>query len=348
MVPAGDPTRETVQALKRPALRGRHHHRRRQLPLDRRPGARASMLADKGIGFVDCGVSGGVWGLENGYALMAGGDDGEHRDRPADLRRAQARGRVRLGARRQGGRRALLQDGPQRHRVRHHAGVRRGLGAAPGGRRGRQRHRGVPLLARGHRDPVLAARPAGRRARRRRRTWTRSRGYAEDSGEGRWTVEAGIDNAVATPAITAALYARFVSRQDDSPAMKAVAAMRNQFGGPRHARPARRPAATRPRSPRPRARLPPVAARLPVLPRGRGRARSRGDRVRRPQRAGQDQPGRGGRLHRPARPRTGSPATPRWSGSAPTTPSSGRPWSRTAARRCSRCRSTRAGPTRPG
>ena len=56
-------------------------------------------------------------------------------------------------------------------------------------------------------------------------------GYAEDSGEGRWTVEAGIDHAVATPAITAALYARFVSRQDDSPAMKAVAAMRNQFGG---------------------------------------------------------------------------------------------------------------------
>jgi len=56
-------------------------------------------------------------------------------------------------------------------------------------------------------------------------------GYAEDSGEGRWTVEAGIENAVATPAITAALYARFVSRQDDSPAMKAVAAMRNQFGG---------------------------------------------------------------------------------------------------------------------
>jgi len=57
------------------------------------------------------------------------------------------------------------------------------------------------------------------------------RGYAEDSGEGRWTVEAGIEHAVATPAITAALYARFVSRQDDSPAMKAVAAMRNQFGG---------------------------------------------------------------------------------------------------------------------
>jgi 6-phosphogluconate dehydrogenase len=56
-------------------------------------------------------------------------------------------------------------------------------------------------------------------------------GYAEDSGEGRWTVEAAIDNAVPVPAIAAALFARFASRQDDSPAMKAIAAMRNQFGG---------------------------------------------------------------------------------------------------------------------
>nr|MBA3782301.1 6-phosphogluconate dehydrogenase [Nocardioides sp.] len=56
-------------------------------------------------------------------------------------------------------------------------------------------------------------------------------GYAEDSGEGRWTVEAAIDNGVPVPAITAALFARFVSQQDDSPSMKAIAAMRNQFGG---------------------------------------------------------------------------------------------------------------------
>jgi 6-phosphogluconate dehydrogenase len=56
-------------------------------------------------------------------------------------------------------------------------------------------------------------------------------GYAEDSGEGRWTVEAAIDNAVPLPAITAALFARFASRQEESPAMKAIAAMRNQFGG---------------------------------------------------------------------------------------------------------------------
>ena len=56
-------------------------------------------------------------------------------------------------------------------------------------------------------------------------------GYVEDSGEGRWTVEEAINHAVPLPVITAALFARFASRQDDSPAMKAVAALRNQFGG---------------------------------------------------------------------------------------------------------------------
>src|SRR5262245_9158365 len=57
------------------------------------------------------------------------------------------------------------------------------------------------------------------------------RGYAEDTGEGRWTVEEAIRLAVPLNVITASLYARFASRQDDSPAMKAVAALRNQFGG---------------------------------------------------------------------------------------------------------------------
>ena len=56
-------------------------------------------------------------------------------------------------------------------------------------------------------------------------------GFVEDSGEGRWTIEEAINNAVPVPTISAAIFARFVSRQDDSPAMKAVAALRNQFGG---------------------------------------------------------------------------------------------------------------------
>jgi len=57
------------------------------------------------------------------------------------------------------------------------------------------------------------------------------KGFAQDSGEGRWTVEAAIDHAVPLPAITASLFARFASRQDDSPQMKMIAALRNQFGG---------------------------------------------------------------------------------------------------------------------
>jgi 6-phosphogluconate dehydrogenase len=56
-------------------------------------------------------------------------------------------------------------------------------------------------------------------------------GYVQDSGEGRWTLEEGIANAVPMPALAASLFTRFASRQDDSPAMKAVAALRNQFGG---------------------------------------------------------------------------------------------------------------------
>jgi 6-phosphogluconate dehydrogenase len=55
--------------------------------------------------------------------------------------------------------------------------------------------------------------------------------YVEDSGEGRWTVEEAIANAVPAPAITAALFARFSSREDNSPAMKMVSALRHQFGG---------------------------------------------------------------------------------------------------------------------
>jgi 6-phosphogluconate dehydrogenase len=57
------------------------------------------------------------------------------------------------------------------------------------------------------------------------------RGYAEDSGEGRWAVQEAVDHAVPAPVISAALFARFGSRQQNSPAMRAVAALRQQFGG---------------------------------------------------------------------------------------------------------------------
>ena len=129
--------------------------------------------------------------------------------------------------------------------------------------------------------------------------------------------------AVPLPVISAALFARFASRQDDSPAMKAVAALRNQFGG--HAvqdgRPGpggRRPVGHGSPVARP-CRAPAVALRrLPVLRAGRGRVSSRASSVLvGPNGSGQDQPGRGARLRRHARSAPGRHATRRWSGAAP-------------------------------
>ena len=168
MVPAGDPTKQTIEELGELLGEG-------DLVVDGGNSrwtddqANADDLGEKGIGFVDCGVSGGVWGLENGYALMYGGSDEDvEKVLPAfeALKPEGEAGMVHAGE--TAGRRALRQDGSQRHRVRHDAGLRRGLGAPREGRPGRQRHRGLRLLARGHRDPVLAARPAGRRAQGRR------------------------------------------------------------------------------------------------------------------------------------------------------------------------------------
>ncbi len=150
----------------------------------------------RGIGYVDVGVSGGVWGRENGYGLMVGGATEHVAAADADLRGAQAGGRVRLRARRAGRRRPLREDGAQRHRVRADARLRRGLRAAPGVRVRRPTCRAcfkswregtvvrswlLDLLDRAlDEDPELAA----------------LRGYAEDTGEGRWTVEEAIRLAV--------------------------------------------------------------------------------------------------------------------------------------------------------
>ena len=152
------------------------------------------------------------------------------------------------------------------------------------------------------------------------------RGYAQDSGEGRWTVQAAVDHAVPLPVITAALFARFASRQDDSPAMKVIAALRNQFGG--HAvtssagsteKGADAPGAdvddrvTLARSGQGRARTAPgestpamrvgcpVADRLPVLAAARHRAGAGTDRAGGQQRPGQDQHRRGAALRRDPR-----------------------------------------------
>ncbi|MET9903390.1 phosphogluconate dehydrogenase (NAD(+)-dependent, decarboxylating) [Streptomyces sp. NPDC006446] len=190
----------------------------------------AGELAAKGIGFVDAGVSGGVWGLENGYALMVGGDaENIAKVRPVfdALKPEGDFGFVHAGKVGAGHFSKMVHNGIEYAMMQAYA-------------------EGWELLEKV--DSVTDVREVFRSWQEGTviRSWLldlavnalagdehldKLRGYAEDSGEGRWTVEAAIDNAVPLPAITASLFARFASRQDDSPQMKMIAALRNQFGG---------------------------------------------------------------------------------------------------------------------
>ena len=192
----------------------------------------AAQLAEHGIRFLDCGVSGGIWGKEYGYGLMCGGDT-------ADVQTCMPI----FDALRPEGDRAdgFVHAGPVgagHYAKMVHNGIEYGLMQAYA--------EGYELLAA---TDLVTDVPGTIRAWSRGtvvRSWLLDllvraleadpelddlSGYVEDSGEGRWTVEEAIAHAVPMPVISAALFARFVSRQDDSPAMRAVAALRNQFGG---------------------------------------------------------------------------------------------------------------------
>ena len=190
----------------------------------------AAELAEKNIGFVDCGVSGGVWGLDNGYALMAGGDaDDIAKVQPAfdALRPDESTGFVHAGRVGAGHFSKMVHNGIEYAMMQAYA-------------EGFELLEKVDIV-----DDVTAVFDSWRTGTV-VRSWlldllvnalqddpglSKIRGYAEDSGEGRWTVEAAIDHAVPMNTIAAALFARFASRQEESPAMQAVAAMRQQFGG---------------------------------------------------------------------------------------------------------------------
>ena len=192
----------------------------------------SEQLAKKGIGYVDCGVSGGVWGLENGYGLMVGGPNNliEKAMPIFDALRPEgerSEGFVHVGDVGAGHYAKMVHNGIEYGMMQAFAEgyelldkkdiIKDVHGTFKAWQRGTVvRSWLLDLLVRAlEEDPNL----------------DRIRGYVEDSGEGRWTVEEAIANAVPMPAITASLFARFASRQDDSPAMKAVAALRNQFGG---------------------------------------------------------------------------------------------------------------------
>ncbi|MGI8768782.1 MAG: phosphogluconate dehydrogenase (NAD(+)-dependent, decarboxylating) [Propionibacteriaceae bacterium] len=191
----------------------------------------AEQFAERGTKFVDCGVSGGVWGLEKGYALMCGGDeDAVAIAQPVfdALKPEGDTGFVHAGSHGAGHFSKMVHNGIEYGIMQAYAEGWELLEAAE------EVNAHVPEIFNSWREGTVI------------RSWLldllvlalkddpnldKIRGYADDSGEGRWTIEAAIDLAVPVPVISAALFARFVSRQDDSPAMKMVAAMRNQFGG---------------------------------------------------------------------------------------------------------------------
>ena len=192
----------------------------------------AAQLAEKQIGYLDCGVSGGVWGLENGYGLMVGGDAAlVQRMMPVFD--------------------ALRPEGPREEGFVH-------AGSVGAGHYAKMVHNGIEyglMQAYAEGYELLAAKDIVTDVHGCLKAWSRGtvvrswlldllvralevdpelddlKGYVEDSGEGRWTLDEAIENAVPMPVLAAALFARFASRQDDSPAMRAVAALRNQFGG---------------------------------------------------------------------------------------------------------------------
>jgi 6-phosphogluconate dehydrogenase len=231
MVPAGEATRDTVAQLAELLEEG-------DLVIDGGNSrytddqVHAQLLAQRGIGYLDCGVSGGVWGRHNGYGLMVGGD-AEHVQRLMPVFDA------------------LRPEGPREEGFVHAGGVGAGHFA-------KMVHNGVEyglMQAYAEGFELLEAAelvtdvPAVLKAWQRGtvvRSWllellvsaldkdpelAQLRGWVQDSGEGRWTVEEAINHAVPAPVISAALFARFASRQPDSPAMRAVAALRQQFGG---------------------------------------------------------------------------------------------------------------------
>ncbi len=229
MVPSGEPTRSTVRDLAEQLDSGdvvvEGGNSRHTDDTDN-----AALLAEQGIGYVDCGVSGGVWGRDNGYALMVGGsDDDVARAQPAfdSLKPEGDAGFVHAGPVGAGHFAKMVHNGIEYGLMQAYAEGYELLTATevvhdvPGVLRSWTQGTVIRswlldlLVLALNEDPQLAE----------------ITGWVDDSGEGRWTLDEAINNSVPMPVIAAALFARFQSRQAESPAMKAVAALRQQFGG---------------------------------------------------------------------------------------------------------------------
>ena len=227
MVPAGDPTEETVTALGELfepgdlVIEGGNSNWHDSV-------RRGAALAESGIGFIDAGTSGGVWGLENGYALMVGGsDDDVALAQPVFDALAPPGGFAHVGPVGTGHFTKMVHNGIEYGIMQAYA---EGYELLSKAELGIDVQAALECWQEGSvvRSWLLDLLVAANRA---DPGFDSIRGVAADSGEGRWTVLEAVNHGVAAPVISAALFARFVSQQDESLAMKAVAALRNQFGG---------------------------------------------------------------------------------------------------------------------
>jgi 6-phosphogluconate dehydrogenase len=189
---------------------------------------RARGAAEKGVRFLDAGVSGGIWGLEGGYCVMVGGDPGAFAViEPLCVDLTDPGGYAHVGGAGAGHFVKMVHNGIEYGMMQSFAEGFEIMNASEFDLDLRQlaalwQHGSVvrswllELLERALADdPKL----------------DEIKGYVQDSGEGRWTVQAAIDEDVPAPVITLSLFARFASRQDESFAAKVNAALRNQFGG---------------------------------------------------------------------------------------------------------------------
>ena len=227
MVPAGAPVEESIDVL-RPILSsgdivvdgGNSRY------TDASP--RAARLGERGVRYLDVGTSGGIWGLSEGYCLMAGGDEEAYRHvLPVLSTLAPQDGVAYLGPHGAGHFVKMVHNGIEYGMMQAYAEGFELLATAPFPldlpaiaalwNRGSVVRSWLLELAGNAltRDPALAELSP----------------YVEDSGEGRWTVERAIETGVPLPAIGLSLYMRFLSRQENSFAMRMLAAMRNEFGG---------------------------------------------------------------------------------------------------------------------
>ena len=228
MVPAGDPTVSTIETLKGllsagdVVIDGGNSNYQEAAPT-------ATSLAGKGVGFVDAGTSGGVWGLANGYCLMVGGTkESVATCEPIFLALAPEGGYSHVGPVGAGHFVKMVHNGIEYGLMQSYAEGFGIMEAAP--EFGLDLHEIASIWRYGSvvRSWLLEL---AERALAPGAGFEKIEGYVVDSGEGRWTVEEAVARGVPAPVITASLYQRFSSREPDAFGNRLLAALRNQFGG---------------------------------------------------------------------------------------------------------------------